>query len=760
MINNETISMWEKSQKLRTLFYLVTPEETKFKRVDDVPDYITQVIPFFVMFLVLEQLILLFCGKFEFRINDAISSLSAGLFSEMNKILIKYSIVTLYIWTYNNFRLIDVQWDSNWAWWICFIGVDLGYYWGHRLSHEINVFWAAHQVHHSSEDYNITTALRQSMIQKYIEGFVYLPLALGVPPTTFIPHLFLNNLSQFWIHTSTVGRLGFIDYIINTPSNHRVHHGRNRYCIDKNYGAVFMIWDHIFGTYESEKEEVVYGLVHPLNSFNPVYIQLCIFLHIWKSFWGAEGFRNKLSVLFKGPGWTPGKPRLGEIDDIPNVSAPVVRYGPSLPMWCQLYALLHFISVIAMYQQFAVNHSKLGKNVIIVFSTFLFVSLISLGALMDKKNYSSFFEIFLRLVQDCIKMDILLHYAQYMAEWTRTFRSMFYLCTPYETSYATIEEVPNYVTQSIPLFFVFTILEQVVLWLQGKPPLRICDGGASIVAGLFHELSKMFVRSMELRMYIWFWNNYKITELPWDSAWTWWLCLLGVDFGYYWFHRLAHEVNIFWAVHSVHHSSEDYNMTTALRLSILHPYLTWMFYMPLALCIPPSIFMVHVQFNLIYQFWIHTTTIGRNRYCIDKNFGGILMIWDIIFGSFQNEEEEVVYGVTTPINTYNPINIQFCHFQHIWKQFWIANGWQNKLRVIFNGPGWAPGKPRLGLIEDIPDVHAPLEKYDPRLPVWLQVYYFIHFVLFVAIYHDFAEKHETECIVLGSWPNSIVQSNI
>uniref|UniRef100_T1IHS5 Alkylglycerol monooxygenase n=1 Tax=Strigamia maritima TaxID=126957 RepID=T1IHS5_STRMM len=361
-------------------------------------------------------------------------------------------------------------------------------------------------------------------------------------------------------------------------------------------------------------------------------------------------------------------------------------------------------------------------------------------------------------------------YGQLTAEWTRTFRSMFYLCTPYETSYATIEEVPNYVTQSIPLFFVFTLLEQVVLWLQGKPTIRICDGGASIVAGLFHEMSKMFIRSMELRMYIWFWNNYRISELPWDSAWTWWLCLLGVDLAYYWFHRLAHEINIFWAVHSVHHSSEEYNMTTALRLSVLHPYLTWIFYMPLALCIPPSIFMVHVQFNLIYQFWLHTTTIGKLgyleyfvntpahhrvhhgklSYCIDKNFGGILMIWDIIFGSFQNEEEEVVYGVTTPINTYNPIDIQFCHFQHIWKQFWSINGWKHKLWVIFKGPGWAPGKPRLGLIEDIPDVHAPVEKYDPHLPVWLQVYYSVHFLLLLAVYHDFAGKHEIAGVMSSS----------
>ncbi|GIY21506.1 hypothetical protein CDAR_583211, partial [Caerostris darwini] len=115
-----------------------------------------------------------------------------------------------------------------------------------------------------------------------------------------------------------VRKLGPLEYIINTASHHRVHHGRNRYCIDKNYAGVLIIWDRMFGTFEPENEEVVYGLTHPINSFEPIYIQTSHFMHMWRTFWSTEGLMNKLSVIIKGPGWSPGKPWHGEIEDIPD----------------------------------------------------------------------------------------------------------------------------------------------------------------------------------------------------------------------------------------------------------------------------------------------------------------------------------------------------------------------------------------------------------------------------------------------------------
>ncbi|KAM5204206.1 alkylglycerol monooxygenase isoform 3-T3 [Hipposideros larvatus] len=259
------------------------------------------------------------------------------------------------------------------------------------------------------------------------------------------------------------------------------------------------------------------------------------------------------------------------------------------------------------------------------------------------------------------------------------FRMMFYVMKPNETSFQTLEEVPDYVKKATPFFISLILLELVISWIhKGKPSGRLDDALTSISAGVLSRLPSLFSRSIELTSYIYVWENYRFLSLPWDSPWTWYLTFLGVDFGYYWFHRMAHEVNIMWAGHQTHHSSEDYNLSTALRQSVLQIYTSWIFYTPLALFIPPSVYAVHLQFNLLYQFWIHTEVVdklgplelilntpshhrvhhGRNRYCIDKNYGGTLIIWDKIFGTFEAENEKVVYGLTHPINTFEPFKVQ------------------------------------------------------------------------------------------------------
>ncbi|XP_037590137.1 alkylglycerol monooxygenase [Cebus imitator] len=319
--------------------------------------------------------------------------------------------------------------------------------------------------------------------------------------------------------------------------------------------------------------------------------------------------------------------------------------------------------------------------------------------------------------------------AQQEVSVSQGFRVMFYMMKPSETSFQTLEEVPDYVKKATPFFISLMLLELVVSWIRkGKPPGRLDDALTSVSAGVLSRLPGLFFRSVELTSYIYIWENYRLFNLPWDSPWTWYLTFLGVDFGYYWFHRMAHEVNIMWAGHQTHHSSEDYNLSTALRQSVLQNYTSWIFYSPLALFIPPSVYAVHLQFNLLYQFWIHTEVInylgplelilntpshhrvhhGRNRYCVDKNYAGVLIIWDRIFGTFEAENEKVVYGLTHPINTFEPIKVQFHHLFYIWTTFWATPGFFNKFSVIFKGPGWGPGKPRLGLSEEIPEALSPV----------------------------------------------------
>ncbi|CAL1286387.1 unnamed protein product [Larinioides sclopetarius] len=374
------------------LFYAVSPNKTTFEKVEDVPDYQLQVVPCFFVLVMLEILIKR-VQKDPIRLNDGITSISQGLLSEITRIFLESWKLASYIYIYTNWRLVTLPWDSLWTWWIAFLTTDFVYYWAHRASHEINFLWATHQVHHSSEDYNLTTALRQSVLQSYFVWALYLPLALIVPPTAILVHLQFNLLYQFWIHTEVIGKLGPLEYILNTASHHRVHHGRNRYCIDKNYAAVLIIWDRIFGTFEAEEEKVVYGLTHPINSFEPFYIQACHFTHMWRMFWSTEGLLNKLSVIFKGPGWSPGKPRLGCIEDIPDVKAPVERYDPSLPSWCKIYAFCHCMLLVFLYVEMIEGQHVIPPLILYAGVIYEVLSFSILGLFLEARPHAAWLEL-------------------------------------------------------------------------------------------------------------------------------------------------------------------------------------------------------------------------------------------------------------------------------------------------------------------------------------------------------------------------------
>uniref|UniRef100_A0A8B9EUH8 Alkylglycerol monooxygenase n=1 Tax=Anser cygnoides TaxID=8845 RepID=A0A8B9EUH8_ANSCY len=258
---------------------------------------------------------------------------------------------------------------------------------------EVNILWAAHQVHHSSEDYNLFTALRQSVLQKYTSWMFNLPMALFIPPSVFAVHLQFNLLYQFWIHTEVVTNIGPLEWILNTPSHHRVHHGRNPYCIDKNYGGTLIIWDRIFGTFEAEDAKVVYGLTHPVNSFEPILLQLRPLAHIWNTFWATPGFCNKLSVLFKGPGWGPGKPRLGLPEEIPVITGKEVPFNPRVPAYLNCYAVVHFAVIMELYIDLLATVTVLSQGTILLRIFFIILSLTSFGFLMENRPKAGILEI-------------------------------------------------------------------------------------------------------------------------------------------------------------------------------------------------------------------------------------------------------------------------------------------------------------------------------------------------------------------------------
>ncbi|XP_041039093.1 alkylglycerol monooxygenase isoform X1 [Carcharodon carcharias] len=375
------------SQGVRLMFYGLTPSESTFREVGEVQDYVQQATPYFVGLMIIELVITWFQkGQTVLRMNDALTSISAGILSRLPELLDRGIELTGYIYIWENFRLFVLPWDSSWTWWLAFLGVDFAYYWLHRMSHEVNILWAAHQVHHSSEDYNLSTALRQSALQKYFSWVFNLPMAFFIPPSVFAVHLQFNLLYQFWIHTEIIGNLGPLELILNTPSHHRVHHGRNKYCVDKNYAGTLIIWDRIFGTFEPENEKVTYGLTHPINAFEPLWVQCHHLLYIWKTFWATPGINNKISVIFNGPGWEPGKPRLGCLEDIPTINGKEMPHNPQIPAWLQLYAMLHFTFILGVYMHIFANKSALSEITILLGIGYIMLTLTSVGLMMENRS--------------------------------------------------------------------------------------------------------------------------------------------------------------------------------------------------------------------------------------------------------------------------------------------------------------------------------------------------------------------------------------
>ncbi|GAC27221.1 sterol desaturase family protein [Brumicola pallidula] len=208
---------------------------------------------------------------------------------------------------------IAVTW---WSWLLAIIAVDFTYYWMHRIEHERRILWAVHSVHHSSQEYNLTTALRLSWLESLYEWLFFIPLLLiGFDAVQILASLFAVVLYQTWIHTEKVGKLGWLDGILNTPSVHRVHHATNADYIDKNYGGILIIWDRLFGTYQAENEKPIYGLTTQLESSNPLTINFGELRTIYKDVIHAESLSHKASYAFGRTGWQPRKCAKQTVDE-------------------------------------------------------------------------------------------------------------------------------------------------------------------------------------------------------------------------------------------------------------------------------------------------------------------------------------------------------------------------------------------------------------------------------------------------------------
>ncbi|KAM3724477.1 Alkylglycerol monooxygenase [Dirofilaria immitis] len=257
---------------LRYVYYLITPNETMFETTDEVPNYNVQVSVWWLLFIIFEFCFLLLRGHNDrFALNDSITSISAGILSQCFKFGGRTIAIFVYDFIWNNFRLIENSWDSPLTWISCLFCQDFMYY----LGHQIGFFWGIHTMHHSSEYFNYTTALRQAALQDVALAIYDILQAFFIPPSIFLVHRYFSEIYQFTLHTTLFDNYGALGIILNTPSHHRVHHGRNPYCIDRNYGAVFIIWDKMFGTFEPERqlEKPVFGIIKQEMTFNQIYLQ-------------------------------------------------------------------------------------------------------------------------------------------------------------------------------------------------------------------------------------------------------------------------------------------------------------------------------------------------------------------------------------------------------------------------------------------------------------------------------------------------------
>ena len=305
-------------------------------------DYVALAVPFFLLAILLELIYGWAIKNNTYRINDTISSLFMGSLRGTSGIL-KIGIGgTIFYIIETEFSLWRMD-DTNILTWVfAFVAYDFFYYWFHRISHERQIFWASHVAHHQSEEYNLSTALRQTGTGFLITWVFYIPLfAMGVPSFVFVSVASINLIYQFWVHTKHIGKLGWYEWIFVTPSNHRVHHAINNEYVDKNYGGVFILWDRLFGSFqeELEEEECVYGIRGPIKTFNPIWANLHIYIKILKDVKMEITVRNLIRVLIARTGWSPDGSKHGSTKEAFNKEE-FQKHDPKVNFVISAYALL------------------------------------------------------------------------------------------------------------------------------------------------------------------------------------------------------------------------------------------------------------------------------------------------------------------------------------------------------------------------------------------------------------------------------------
>ena len=273
-------------------------------QIPEIPNLIHYAIPFFIVTVILEIILTIKIKLDEYEFKDAGTSILMGLGNVFIGLFTKGIVLGVFLFLYQyRFFTIPFAW---WSWLILLFAEDLCYYWFHRISHESRLFWASHVVHHSSQKYNLSTALRQTWSGSFYSFVFWIPLLLiGFHPIMVMTQMAISLIYQYWIHTELIKKMpNWFEAIFNTPSHHRVHHATNPQYLDRNHAGIFIIWDKLFGTFEPEVEKPVYGLVKNIETYNPIKIAFLEWVNMFRDFsFSKTSFLNKVKYLIKPPGW-------------------------------------------------------------------------------------------------------------------------------------------------------------------------------------------------------------------------------------------------------------------------------------------------------------------------------------------------------------------------------------------------------------------------------------------------------------------------
>jgi alkylglycerol monooxygenase len=355
--------------------------------------------PAFLLLVLAEAWYGVWKGKQTVRNLDMISSLSSGI-TNVTKDVLGLSIAIIgYGWLLDKLAIVHIE-NNILTYIIAFVALDFAGYWVHRLDHEYNFFWNAHIIHHSSEDFNLACALRQSIsvVFRLFTIFLLPAALLGVPTIVIAVVAPLHLFAQFWYHTQHINKMGFLEKIIVTPSHHRVHHAINPEYLDKNYGQIFIFWDKWFGTFQEElpDKKPVYGITRPVQTWNPIKIN---FMHLGlliKDAWLTKSWNDKFRIWMMPTGWRPAdvaeKYPVHKINDVYNMQKFDTKASTSLHVWSWVQITMTLLFISYLFGNIA-SINALNAYYIYIYGLFIFLSVYAYTDLMDRNKYAIVWEV-------------------------------------------------------------------------------------------------------------------------------------------------------------------------------------------------------------------------------------------------------------------------------------------------------------------------------------------------------------------------------